>query len=193
MQYNKLSKIYKDNIQLFFTFFWILSLLYFIATIFILSIGQNVYQENYSNLTQKTINSVLPQGWGFFTRNPKETKYKIYSNVQEELNLINRKNSSPSNLFGLSRKSRRFGYEFSKIYTSINSKKWIKNDSNDITDLNLTNSDTIYIDTSYLLIKKGKYLVVKYENIPWAWASQMNNDKIIEYANIEILKKDDSK
>jgi len=188
MHLNKLYQKQKGNIQIFFTFFWMLSLLYFIISIFILLIGQNVYQESYSNSTQKTINSILPQGWGFFTRNPKETKYRIYLMKGNELQIVNRKNSSSSNAFGLSRKYRRFGYEFTKIYTSIKSKRWNKVNTQEIPKLKQNISDTVYIDSSFLLIKEGSYLIEKYENIPWAWSNKLSEERIIEYICIQIIK-----
>lgn len=188
MLYSKLKYKPKSIIQLIFTIFWIMLLSYFVITVFILSIGQNVYQENYSSFTQKTINSVLPQGWGFFTRNPIETKYRIYSIEDSKLELVNRKNSSPQNLFGLSRKSRRFGYEFSKIYTSIKPENWNKPNNELIEKLKSNYLDTLTINSDYFLIKEGKYLIVKYENVPWAWSKQVKTDKIIEYANIIIKK-----
>jgi len=188
MLFSKSNQKAKSIIQLLFSIFWILLLAYFVITIFILSIGQNVYQENYSSFSQKTINSILPQGWGFFTRNPIETKYRIYSIKDSKLELVNRKNSSPQNLFGLSRKSRRFGYEFSKIYTSIKPRNWNISTNASIEHYKISYLDTLTLNSNYFLIKEGKYLITKYENVPWAWSKQIKKDKIIEYANVIIKK-----
>lgn len=182
----------KSYIQTAFSILWVLLLCYFFISVFILSIGKNVYVEDYSKTTQRVMNTILPQGWGFFTRNPKETKYHLYSLENEVPKLLNKKNTSVPNLFGLSRKYRRLAYEFGKIYTSIKDEHWTGLGKAHYSELKFDNVDTFYLDQSFFLIKEGRYRIVKYEIVPWAWANQKPEDKSRFYANVRILKKNET-
>lgn len=176
----------KSKIQLIFTIIWILFLTYCSFSVFSLSIGTNVYSENYSGFFKTTVNALLPQGWGFFTRNPIEPKYKLYSCEGQYIMLQNQQNSSGYNFFGLSRKYRRYGYELTKLHTAINSRHWNNLHYESLNISLYKNPVVIKENKEFKLIKAGKYLVVKYDDIPWAWANDVKKPKIIGYVPIVI-------
>ena len=73
----------------------------------------------------KKVSIFLPQGWGFFTKSPKEAEASIYKiNTNNTLTLISINNASYLNHFGLSRKARKIGFEISQILKEIPDSSW---------------------------------------------------------------------
>ena len=66
------------------------------------------------------IQNLVPQGWGFFTRSPRERLHQIYKLEHADNNIISKapiaiSNSSIKNFFGLSRKARRIHLEMMRL------------------------------------------------------------------------------
>lgn len=123
----------------------------------------------------KYLNTFLPQGYAFFTREPKEPNIYVYKieNEGKIKRVINKASLSGEAFLGLNRSNRRteieFQYPISKIY------KWHKS----------IKESEIYIDTirykiNEINLVQGHYLFVKERRIPWAWAGN-NPRKIKEY------------
>lgn len=155
--------------------------LYNIIPLFIVFLSFIDFSEDttfrFDSLYLKTF---LPQGFAFFTREPKEPNIFIYKieNEREVKRMINKSSLSADALLGLNRNNRRteieFQYPISKIY------RWHKS---------IVESEN-YIDTIYFKIKeintvKGKFLFVKERRIPWAWIK--NNPRKIKEYKILIL------
>lgn len=185
-RFKKPGNLITSKIQRFFSYFWILSISFFVFAVFAQSIGTNVFSENFSGFSKSTVNYLLPQGWGFFTKNPADTKYKLFAIEGNSAVLVNEKNSDFVNYFGLSRRSRRFGYEFGKIYTAIKPQFWSKPPDKKLSVLFFKNPLIIKMNEEFRLIKGGKFLVIKYEDVPWAWANDVHQPKIISYVSILI-------
>lgn len=117
---------------------------------------------------------ILPEGFGFFTRNPRETRFLLYKAADKRMYLATEPNASLTNLFGLSRKSRCENLEMSYILSKVQKEDWFKCKT-------IFNECLNYQDTPILLIKNsysnpmlcGTYVIVMQEPIPWAWSAQL--------------------
>lgn len=138
-----------------------------IYAVFLSNFDKDKLLINYK--VSKTINHLLPQGWGFFTKNPREPIFEL-----KELNgnLVSVPNNSSKSKFGFSRYSRKIGSEISLIYVQIPKKSFKK--EGEI-------YDTIQV-TNYKMIDKiakdKKYLFIKKEITPLAYYSYYNKPYI---------------
>ena len=69
---------------------------------------------------------ILPQGWAFFTRSPREDQYYAYKMTDGVLNPILYTNSSYKNAFGFSRGVRVRGVEMGGLMEQLKDKSWIE-------------------------------------------------------------------
>lgn len=135
---------------------------------------------------KKTIFSAFPQGWGFFTRNPREKILKLYrENENGDYVYLTKSNSSSEFYYGISKENRLQNWEVSTLIPKINKDKWIKNQRDSIY-FNTTVKDTIINDFVKPSLK-GNYVIVLQERIPQAWSK--HHKKIImpyDYAKVYI-------
>lgn len=139
--------------------------------------------------TKETLVKIFPEGWGFFTKNPKDPEYKIYIIVKNKLQLLSLTNQSIENKFGFSRKSRMIGYEISTLLSDVQENEWIKDTTKNInTHLN---DKIIKIKNKYKFkhLNTGTYIIKRCRPVPYAWAKQnqeINNPFTV--VKIKILK-----
>lgn len=144
---------------------------------FVSTLSQNVVPI--SGAEKDVIRSFFPQGWGFFTRNPREPKYKLYELTESNAPLlVNFKITSQENLFGFSRKGSRICMEMIRIQNKLpNTSEWTTSKL-DIDQFNSDNFDLIEIDQKELFyIEPGKYIIKEYYITPWNWLKYPDNYK----------------
>lgn len=152
------------------------------------SIGPNANEIAFSH--KYTYNMFMPEGWGFFTRNARESQYLMYriDYPQHKLEIITEKNSSFSSLGGLSRYSRRLNLEFRRLTSSIPDSCWIKKEGK-MTQIKYDIQPYIISLSGFkdgiLYIKRGDYIAVSFEPIPWAWSKYPDNFST-EYKLVKI-------
>lgn len=155
----------------------------FVFLLFTNSISYNLNTSSYKTI--KIFSTISPQGWGFFTKSPREDNVYIYSVTNK--NIINEMlpNSHYSNFFGLSRKSRMIGFEISHILVQLNKEKWENFNGN----FNKYTKKAIKVDNSKLhYLKTGSYLLVKEKVPPYLWRNYVKN-KLKEIIYVECVKK----
>jgi antimicrobial peptide system SdpA family protein len=160
-----------------FTLLFFASLL-LVTSIFFTSISFNPIQNRYGN--KQLIFTFLPQGWSFFTRNPREAQVLLYKIDGKRIIPITQKHSSYKNLFGLIRKSSIYTSEIQIIRSKINDSlffntKW--NYQENKIGLVPKGKITIYNEIFSPLLC-GEYLLVFQEPIPWAWSKNMKSIKM---------------
>lgn len=116
--------------------------------------------------------SVLPEGWAFFTRNPREDKHWMYQKSEEGYQQVIRPISSPQNYFGFSRKGRAVGTELGAIMQKVQHETmYFCEDKIDA----CYNWDTIpsikVLNSAYAPAFCGVYLLAQKPLVPWAWSS----------------------
>jgi antimicrobial peptide system SdpA family protein len=85
------------------------------VVIFFVLFSNNSSYPILNHNTKKAISYLFPQGWGFFTKDPKEVTIDVYEVDNQNLKLVTINNFSLQNLFGFSREARYIGYELGKL------------------------------------------------------------------------------
>lgn len=141
-------------------------------------------QENPVVLTSKNDSKIitfLPQGWAFFTRNPREAQIIIYELKNGQIYEIPQKHSSYKNLLGINRKASKILSEL-QIILLENVKK------EDYVDLQWNYQANVYdaIPTKTIHCKNkmnnpllcNQYLVIFQKPVPWAWSKSLDKIKM---------------
>ncbi len=148
----------------------------FWTSILILALFTNASSEaTISYKIKKNINFFMPQGWGFFTRNPREAMIDAYSYKKGELKLLTVSNLSAYNWFGLSRKTRLVGFELSNLLGVVPEEAW----KDGINDFRTCIPQKIYVVRPTGTLKNyppGEYILHQYKPIPFSWASHGQNE-----------------
>lgn len=133
--------------------------------------------------------SIVPEGWGFFTKNPREPQYYLYKKTApDKFELITVSSSDKTNYFGLKRTSRVINSELFEILRQINDSLWQKNGGSEASiDLHCDNNISVQ-NLSKSPNLKGLYTVISQERIPWAWSSSYKSI-VMPYRKINILIK----
>lgn len=152
--------------RIIITSFWALIIF------FILFSNNSAYPVLNHNIN-KTVGYLFPQGWGFFTKDPKEVTIDVYQLLEDKtLKLTSINNFSLQNLFGFSRKARYIGYEFGKLEQSI-PKTAYKNRLGSVCNI-YPNTATVvkipFIPKFYSI--NEEYIVYQYKIVPFAWINQ---------------------
>jgi antimicrobial peptide system SdpA family protein len=116
--------------------------------------------------------SLLPEGFAFFTRDPREFQIVLYTKDKIEVDLHN---GSPKFWFGLKRYPRAFNVELGQIFPVIAKKDWYNCQSGDMQCLNDDLLPLYVIKSEFpapLIL--GDYYVRISDPIPWAWANTFN-------------------
>ena len=121
--------------------------------------------------TKRTLNLIFPEGWGFFTKNPREPQLKVFQLIENDTVPIDMSNHSSKNYFGFSRKARLISYEASIIVNDVKKDKWTETTFGKIHSKSI---DTIHIyEKKYFKhIKNGNYIFALFKPLPYAWANQ---------------------
>ncbi|ASE63002.1 MULTISPECIES: SdpA family antimicrobial peptide system protein [Chryseobacterium] len=168
---------------------------YYFSTLFVWIIGFFVVffsafkeQVVVSYNCQQFVSLILPQGWGFFTKNPRDPLLEVYK-VERNGTIIKvtLHNLSFNNDLGLSRRARMIGYESAQITNSIPANYWKK----DIySNLNRLSKNNIYLYNTKAKSKHfndGLYLFITYKTVPFAWAKQhQEGNNPINYTFVNI-------
>jgi antimicrobial peptide system SdpA family protein len=128
---------------------------------------------SFSAQSAKIIYTLLPEGWGFFTRSPRENQIKVYRSAQGRYVLINKSNAEPEYLFGLSRVSRRINIELGQVFTQIADSSWTDCKSSEFTDCSGVNRVQVTNRFDEPLCR-GEYTLISAPPIPWAWSRAYN-------------------
>ncbi|MDJ1473278.1 SdpA family antimicrobial peptide system protein [Cytophagaceae bacterium DM2B3-1] len=121
---------------------------------------------------KKHFTYMVPQGWAFFTKDPKEALVEIYRlSPDNRLELVTYNNTSHLNYFGISRRSRAIAYQLSPLVSSIPREAWI----NGIGELNVDKESKVFdikLKKKLTYFPAGVYVVYQYKPIPLEWAHQ---------------------
>lgn len=116
----------------------------------------------------------FPQGWGFFTRNPREVMVDVYKEEGSKLELVSILNSSWKNYLGFSRNSRVVGFEMSEILKSIPHSAW-RNGRGSLVVPEMA-PDTMKLSKRLMFFPSGIYVFYQNKIVPFAW-SNLNQEK----------------
>ena len=119
----------------------------------------------YSRKNKLTNINLLPQGWGFFTKDPKDVKVMCFVNNNFSESIIT-PHFSYNNFFGIKRTQSRICFEIGSLSKEIKDSLWHKATSFD----SIIVYPHINIETKLAQpIIKGKITIANMERLPWAW------------------------
>lgn len=114
------------------------------------------------------MSSILPQGWGFFSKNPRDSDVGLYTTENSSSKVV-WPNMRTENAFGLYRKGRSQGVEMGAIASTISDKDYTKCDSEDLESCKgKANEITVKNPTPSPLLC-GEYFLTKEKPIPWSY------------------------
>ncbi|MCZ9292782.1 SdpA family antimicrobial peptide system protein [Corynebacterium lehmanniae] len=95
---------------------WVLAVFFSCLIVVVSLLPFSPVRSSLSFIEKEKLTAIVPQGWGFFTKNPQEERLNFYKRTpQGEWVADDTANASSTNLFGASRKSRLRGLELSKL------------------------------------------------------------------------------
>lgn len=116
-----------------------------------------------------TVRLILPEGWNFFTRNPREQDILLFQKKRSTWkSAIRGPHGRPSNLFGLDRSSRSQGLEYAMLLRQISSWEECGGAIPRCLDT-VAVADTL-INPSPQATLCGAVGFARREPIPWAWS-----------------------
>lgn len=117
-------------------------------------------------------NVFMPQGWKFFTRNPREDDIKIFrkNNEGNWVSATFGANSSPVNLFGIKRTARSQGIEIGLLMASIKKDEWVECKGRTDVCMEQAATNKTIVNESPLPTICGEVAFVMQPPVPWAWS-----------------------
>ena len=117
--------------------------------------------------------SVLPQGWGFFTRNPREPLVDIYEITLNGPQKVTIPNASLKYIYGFNRGMRFTSSQVGYLVGMLQENNWREFKNLKKAQTNVSSFIQLRNNFSPPLLC-GKFIMVKTERIPWAWAKHRN-------------------
>lgn len=120
--------------------------------------------------------AIIPQGWAFFTRNPREAIDHIYKKVGTEWVYFSYTNSSFRNFFGIKREARALNVELAGLLSYISKEKWKACEIGLNTFLRDSTLEAIRLDNeSTIKSLCGDILIERRQSVPWAWSKSSDS------------------
>lgn len=172
------------SIFIFAIVFWGFILIFLVSSL----APYNTTSLNFlSKRATSTLREFLPEGFGYFTRNPMEEFPLVYRLEGDSLILLTRSNSSPSNLFGILRTQRSTFGEMGMIMQEISEETWTKCGSS-LVDC-VKNKKYIVVELSNNKINAnvcGTFFVCTKKPIPWAWRKSFKGEMPLRFVEIVV-------
>lgn len=148
--------------------FWA-SLLYKVA---VSSMPHNPLSSSKS--TALNMSLILPQGWAFFTKSPRDAGILAYKKENDQFLCVNMRNAGAENLFGLSRRARVQGVELGSILGKLKGAKWFEC-KDGLKSINLdTIKSIVVLNAATSPTFDGEYILEEKKIVPWAWSQSAN-------------------
>jgi len=118
---------------------------------------------------------ILPQGWAFFTRSPREDRYTVLAPSggrwePAPCGVL----AEPCNGFGVHREARALGVDMGTLSSSIDESDWTTCGSDLDTCLNEAGITLHRTNEAKRPVLCGDLAVLFWEPVPWAWAGKVN-------------------
>lgn len=128
-----------------------------------------------TNRVADNLTLLAPQGWIFFTRNPREAVDRVYRGTNPCCEMLTLPNNHASYLFGVKRDGRAFAVEMGPLLKRIPGKAW-RECRGDLPSCvaGLPVPSRTVANTSATRFACGKIIVQRQHPIPWAWSSNRN-------------------
>ena len=154
----------------------------------ILSIPENPIKLRYPFFSQRKVTLIAPQGWSFFTKNPRDEDIYLYRIEDTELHPVSIVNMQASQVFGVDRENRLISTKLLKITGGIPAKNWL-NYRGDVAAF-VKSMGAECFDVLNMRVKEpslcGRYCVVLQKPVPWSWSGLDNINMPSRFAIINF-------
>lgn len=130
---------------------------------------------------------IAPQGWIFFTRDPREAVDRVYRRTNPCCEILTLPNNHISYLFGLKRDGRAFAVEMGPLLKRIPGKAW-RECRGELASCvaGLQKPSRTAPNSSASRFACGEIIVQRQRPIPWAWSSNRNLRAPYSIANLNV-------
>jgi len=141
------------------------------SAVLVLSSGPVDSPLRSSRSVRQSMIAISPQGWAFFTRDPREPVDRLYRATASGWVPATYTNSSARNFFGLSRAARALNVEMAALLAEISQDRW--------TECRSTLESCLWEDSSPAAVVNnpsltrqvcGAFAVQRQPTVPWAWS-----------------------
>lgn len=135
------------------------------------SLPSNVVHLPFENVVNAR--TLVPQGWGFFTRSPREPDLEPYvlDGASGEWEVLSRApHSEMRNVFGLRRASKAQRVELALVRSGVPKDAWVDCDGDPFDCLDVAATEGPITNGSPNVTICGTVGLVSQEPVPWAWA-----------------------
>jgi antimicrobial peptide system SdpA family protein len=137
------------------------------------------------------ISTWFPQGWGFYSKNPRDPYFMVVDIKSKQL-APNWPNNIPKNIFGLKRLGRSQGMEAGLLHSQIPEHYWKKCSKNPYDCLDRYNKPIEMENKSPNPTLCGDIGFVSQEPVPWAWSNSSEKIEMpskVARVNVKCSKK----
>lgn len=136
---------------------------------------------------------LLPQGWGFFTRDAEEPVLRVHSRDGDRWQCIDRPLASPTNWFGLCRDGRIRELEVARILHGVPETAWEPcRDPVDRCWPVTRPPARVVVNEARRPLVEGDLLLQMQERLPWAWGGARDRvDMPSRVVRVQVVRGDD--
>lgn len=130
----------------------------------------------------------FPEGFSFFTRNPREPQVEVYKLEGGRLELLTIANASHKNWFGIVKSSRAQNIETGYLLSKIKADDWLSCKGPLIACVTHEMTPVLELKTNYSSpLLCGELVITVKKPVPWAWSNSMDPKNMpTEFARILI-------
>lgn len=140
-----------------------------------------------SRAVKENLTVLLPQGWVFFTRDPREPSDRLYLRTTPCCRQVVQSNGDLANMFGLNRDSRALSVELGALISQVPASSWRQCRGDLETCIVKSEAPAAPVrnaSTSRQLC--GEVLVHRSKPIPWAWSANEHVDPPYSLARMNV-------
>jgi len=162
------------------------------STFCILSFSSYLPYNALSTHSDTRIFKIMPQGWAFFTRSPRESQIQLLKILPDgKLDKVNHYHAHYSNAFGTNRKTTMLLTQLSTVYKQIPDSLFKDSNCNIQYDRYFSTHDSITTDIELknefdIKYLSGEYYLLVQDIIPWAWTPKYTVDMPCKFVKIAI-------
>ena len=125
------------------------------------------------------VRAFVPEGWAFFTKNPREQQFMAYTKQAGEWRpALSMPVARPRNVFGLNRAARAQGVELGMLLHEVPESAWSACSEPDAACLRLPPLEAPIANEASAQTLCGEVGVIFREPVPWAWRRKVSPDEM---------------
>jgi antimicrobial peptide system SdpA family protein len=169
---------------------YFLLLVFWSAVFFLITVSSLPYNpSSIGPMAERDVKTTVPEGWGFFTRDPREPDIALYEQRQGVWQkAAHMPIARASNLFGIDRFPRAQSVEIGMILSDLDRPNaWRACDGDLVTCLNAAPKIALRHRWKYPVLL-GTVAFVRQEPVPWAWAGSRDRITMPRFVLVTSLQ-----